>query len=794
MRKLLYICFLCLLTVAAYAEETILVGNVHDAATGEPMANVNVYFRGTKVGTTTSEEGFFFLRVDLKAKMRLVISAVGYKRQQYEIEPGQSAGLELFLEEKTNELETVIALPGSNPALPLMAGVRAHRRENARLAEIDLPSENTYFISDIQPRHLKRRLWRNLQDGMIRQADSSYLLPLPKEAYLQYALPLPEHFNLYESTVPLHEASFLSPLAASANTFYNFWLLDSTVVRFNEKEEKHYRVRFVPKNSFNPTLSGTLEIDSATYALREVQAHVAREVNVNYLTDFRYKASYGPDSRLREENLTTLMEIAVKKDTSHLFPSLLASRRSVAPEGLHPDTVLALDSAATVYVRERQPEAIVLPDDSLVAAITDSLMELPLFRVARWAAISLYTGYIPTGTPVDIGRATDIFGLNRVEQVHLGLPFRTNEKFCRYFSIGGSVGYGIRDRGVKYRLELQGLLPAERRHLIGVSLSDRYADQDVSAFGALKVEDGIELDNRRFTDRLFGGIPNRTASFVPLARKREVRFFSENDWCASDGIRPQVETQLSVQLGHQGFGNPVLYHYYDMPSYRYASIRGILRLGWGERSADFFMRRRRLYSQYPTVFIGAEMGSYQLEEMPSYRMYGLLNLLIRQDVHMGLGGRLTYLVEAGLVLGRVPYPLLSIMNGNSGYTYSDERFTLMNSYQYAADHYVFAHLHWDGKGILFNQIPGVRYARLHELVEMKVAYGGLSDKHRSVIDYTEFFGADRMQPLRVPYVEMGVGLGNIFRVCDVYSIWRLTNRQDLSAARWGVRFRFRIGL
>lgn len=792
MRRLLYILLFCLLVLPASAVETILVGNVRDAESGEPLPNVNLHFRGTKIGTSTDSAGFFFMRLDVTAKVRLIVSMVGYKKQQYDIMPGQSAGMELLLEEKTNELATVVALPGSNPATPLMAGVRAHRRLNDQAQA--LPSRTDYFISDIQPRHLRKRLWKNLEGGMVQQADSSYLLPLPKEGFAEYMVPLPERFNFYASNIPLGETSFLSPLAASANSFYNFFLLDSTVVAYDGMREKHYRVHFLPKNSFNPTLTGILEIDSATYALREVRASVPREVSVNFLTDLRYSAGYQPSGQLAREELSTLMELAVKTDTSHIFPSLLASRRSLPLSAAAPDTILSLDSSYTAYLDARAPEDLHLPDDSLLQALQDSLFEQPLFRVARWAALTFYTGYMPIGTAVDIGRICEPFNRNPVEKIHMALPLRTNARMSENFNIEGHIGYGIRDRGVKYRLGFNALLPSQRRQLFSVFVSDRYAVQDVSAFGALRLENCIADDNLDFTNRILNGFTNRTFTFSPLARRREAQITLESDWRGSSGAAPAVETRLSVQAGHQGYGDPLQYHFYDMPSYRYASVRGLLRLGWGERVADFYMQRKHIYSSYPTVYLGAEMGSYTLEGAPSYRMYGLLNLMIRQDVSLGIAGRLTYLLEGGLVLGSVPYTLLNVMSGNNGYTYSSERFTLMNNYQYAADRYLLTHIHWDGRGILFNQIPGVRYLRLHELVEMKMAYGSLSDKHRSVIDYTEFFGEDMLRPLTVPYVEMGVGLGNIFRVADVYSIWRLTNRQDLSAARWAVRFRFRLAL
>jgi hypothetical protein len=121
----------------------------------------------------------------------------------------------------------------------------------------------------------------------------------------------------------------------------------------------------------------------------------------------------------------------------------------------------------------------------------------------------------------------------------------------------------------------------------------------------------------------------------------------------------------------------------------------------------------------------------------------------------------------------------------------------MNTYQYAADQYVSLQALWDGKGVLFNLIPGIRYARLRELVELKVAYGGLRNDHQSVVPFPTSpvsSSYSLLNPLTVPYVEMGVGIGNILRVGEVYGVFRLTNRHSPYAPWWAVRFRLSLGL
>ena len=783
-----------LLAVPAWAAETVLVGNVHDAATGEPLQNVQLYFRGLKKGVVTDANGFFFMRVDLLKKDRLEVSLVGYKKQHYDIMPGQAVGMEVYLEERISTLSEVLALPGANQAIPLMEAVRANRQVNDVAKPIAATTH--YFISDIHPRYLKRRLWKGMEEGMYMQPDSTFLIPLPKEGYSQYMIPMPERFNFYESHLRLMGATLLSPLSPAANGFYNFSLMDSATVHYDGKVEKHYRVHYFPKNSFNPTLEGVLTIDSATYGLREVTARVPREVGLNFLTDLRYNAQYMPDGALCREELQTLMEMAVKTDSSHIFPSLLAYRFS-EPEwvGAAPDTIQPFDSSYTAYLQSRMPQsAVVLPDDSVIRATQKALQETPLFKVVKWLTTTFYTGYMPTGTAVDIGGVNEIFRINNVERLHMGLPLRTNARMHERFSLEGYIAWGIKDRGLKYNAGFKWLLPTERRQQLRFSISDHYVEQDVSAFGALKNENGLGEDNLRFTSRLFNGMTNKAFTFSSLGRRQEVRIAMESDWLGSSGAVPTVETTFSLQFGRQGYGDAADYRYREAPMFGYASVRGLLRLSWAEKTADLYMRRRHLYSHYPVVYLGAELGSYRMPQSPSYAMYGLLNLMVRQDVSLGMGGRLQYLVEGGMVIGAVPYPLLSIMSGNAGYTYSPDRFTLMSNYQYAADRYLAAHVQWDGRGILFNQIPGVRYARLHELLELKIAYGSLSDKHRRVIDYQDYFGEYLMQPLRVPYVELGVGIGNILRVGNVYSIWRLTDRKNPYSARWGVRFCFDLSL
>ena len=86
------------------------------------------------------------------------------------------AGVQVALREKTALIEEVIATPGENPAIPLVAAVRAARPHNDRTLQPDLQTPATditeLYISNIQKRHLQRQLWRSLQAGLLTGEDS----------------------------------------------------------------------------------------------------------------------------------------------------------------------------------------------------------------------------------------------------------------------------------------------------------------------------------------------------------------------------------------------------------------------------------------------------------------------------------------------------------------------------------------------------------------------------------------------------------------------------------------------
>lgn len=751
-RLLVIVCFF--LCTPLMAVETIIVGEIVNETTGEAIPNVNIHFRGTKIGTTSDENGSYVLRVDMTGKAQLVFSAVGYFTQRFDIEPGTMAGLQVSLREKVATLSEIVVAPNENPALALLRQVRAHRAENDRTLHTENTStvqrEQTLYVSHIQKRHLRRALWRSLQAGMMVQEDSTYILPLYKETQTfrlsghemipandqrTQALILTStdystligsegNLNFYANSVSLMGHAFLSPLASGGNLYYRYYLAGEDTI--------HFRTR----NPFYATFNGEMVIDTSTFALKEIHAYVPAEVAVNYVNDIHVSQNLAPDGTISEEQISVLLDFTIKTEKAGtIFPTLLLTTSLKNPNYQNnPITPTNLNNQN--------------PPSSATDTAFITLDSLPIIRTAKWIATIATTGYIPTGTAVDIGHVQEILQVNKHEGVHVGLPFRTNEKMSEVVSLEASVGYGFKDRSVKGMGRISVNLPTPRRHILQLEYNDHYVWSEVDDFDRLLRENSMGWGNMDFTAYAFEALHRDSLCVNTAIRQRQIQFHWFGDWT------PNLETHAYIRAGWQD-------------GYAYQSLSTIARFSWGEKKYDGYFLRRYAYSnKYPVLYAGFETGHW------TDGLYAHLRLMLTQHAHLGMGGTLTYALQGGAIFGQVPNTLLWQASANQGYAYDPYRFTMLHGNQLLADKYVTLQTEWNGQGILFNLIPGVRWLHLRELVEAKIAYGYLSSEKKNHL-----------------YAEVGVGLGNILRVCDLYSVWSLS-----PTIQWGMRFRIHLGL
>src|SRR5206468_458193 len=141
-----------------------------------------------------------------------------------------------------------------------------------------------------------------------------------------------------------------------------------------------------------------------------------------------------------------------------------------------------------------------------------------------------------------------------------------------------------------------------------------------------------------------------------------------------------------------------------------------------------------------------------------------------------------YLLEAGKTWGTLPYPLLQVHQGNETYTYDDMAFNMMNYYEFVSDTYTSVSLTHHFDGFFLDKIPLMRKLKWREIASAKGVIGNMSDKNRNIL-----LDPNAFSPLRKPYVEVGAGIENIFKIIRVDAIWRLSYLNNPNIAKFGIR-------
>ena len=86
---------------------------------------------------------------------------------------------------------------------------------------------------------------------------------------------------------------------------------------------------------------------------------------------------------------------------------------------------------------------------------------------------------------------------------------------------------------------------------------------------------------------------------------------------------------------------------------------------------------------------------------------------------------------------------------------------------------MFSYYEHNFNGFFLGKIPLIKKLDLRELATIRFAWGTLSPDNR---ENAPFLLPEGTGTLETPYVEAGIGIGNILRVLRVDCFWRLTHR------------------
>jgi hypothetical protein len=775
------------------AQETVVVGTVRSKTDKTPIQSVNIYFKNTQIGVITDEDGFYVLK-HTGPENTLVFSCIGYKTQEFKIKPGETSGLYVEMREDINLLQDLFVLPGANPALDLMQRVRENRIKNDiynHPVTLSNEEQQLVLLSRNNGKNSPFKQFEQLSKGLVSPDDSTLFLPLylstasylksgntPPVSLHKEAKASPENaaillekllgefttdLNFYHNTIVLFGKHFVSPLANTANSYYRFFLIDS----IQSNTGKQYYLRYRTRNNKNLAFNGDLWIDSATYAVTGITAELPVRSNINYIRNLRLSNRYESVEQgfwvPGETALSLNMVYQLLADSTNLSPEIYLEKRTYAALK---DTLIATqpDFAGTPFTK-----------DELELKLAE-MNDLPLMKTAKWIADGVITGYVQAGK-IDIGKVYQLARLTDIEGMRFSLPLRTNELLWKNFTIGGYWGYGFRNKQHQYSAYAAWKLPLKNKTVISAGYTDdlRRIDYDYNDF--LLKENPLISGDEDIANTYFG-----FRSSDKINPRKEFYAAVSHDW------NPGIESSFFYR-NHRYTGNetlPFKLNGNEAGAMHHQSVALITRFSRNERTYEDHLDRIHIHNYHPVVYLTLEGGKAAIHQ-DTYR-YGKVNARLSHRLLFSIG-EWNYNLDAGWIWGAVPYNLLWIPQGSETLLFKRYQYNLMNYMEYAYDKYIAMHHEWVFNGILFNQIPLIRQLNLRELVSFKCLYGSLSDKHAAVLDFPAETGK-----LHKPYMEVGVGFTNIFRIFSLQSVWRLADTDKLNARPWsiitGIRFNF----
>lgn len=812
---------------AALAQTTYTVtGRVIDAATGEGVPFASIALKGKAQGTTSDAEGRYSLEAS-QLTDSLVVSSLGYQRTALALTRQLRQVIDIRLAAAATRLQEVkVYAKGGDPAYRILreAMRRRDQFDPARLSAFQyesytkmeayvnnvrpkrkngkgpgpvgkllgkLPSildENgqpaipvfiSETVSDYYERHdpqkTKERIRKN-QVTAVGVTDGSLVAQLTGASFQQY--------NFYSNYLTIFRKDIPSPLGTAWQALYTFQLLDTVRVG----ESVCYEIGYEPKRATDLALTGTVWLDTTALGLVQVEGRIAQSANINFVDEIRVEQEYEATSSGHRLPVRTQLMI----DTDELTPrSPGGLLRFYATAGHvvvnEPQDLKFYDPALELAEKYQEkdpkfwqtvrPDAL-SPEEMRTFEVVDSVRNVPFVKYTGELLKLSFNGYQPLGPlHLDLGPLMHTYANNTLEGHRIRLSLRTNVHFSRRWLLNGYLAYGTRDQRFKYGMGINYVLQKKPYTIMGV----RHG-RDLERIG-------INADNL--------GSNSLLLAYARFGNYRRPYF--QEDY--SGYIRRELGKGFTQTISLQTRTFQPLFPF----AYRTEPIdRPETSLRTQYRTTEFGLETRfapgelMIQDDNDRVNIGATNKPvltlrYALgmkDVFHSDLCYHRLTADWRHSFRMGVLGRTYYRVNAGYTPSTLPYPLLFTPLGNESYFYVYTAYNLMNFFEFVTDRYASLHVEHNFEGLLFNRIPAIRRLKWRTLATARVLVGGVREDNLKLIPATDDTGrpVEGFRSLgQTPYVELGYGIDNIFKLLRVDGIHRLTYRSNPGVTPFAVK-------
>lgn len=822
-----------------YAQVTTTVkGKVVEKGKKEPVPFATVMFVGTTVGTVADVDGNFTLTTTKKVD-EVKAHLLGFKVTRIPIQYGKTQEVTIELEQEGFGLTEVKIVYQGDPAEKLLDSARAHRmlNDNNRFGSTECEAyvKTQFSLYNLTEKFKNQKIFKPFhfifEDPDTINGKPHYPILIsetmsqvykqkgkqPKEVveavqisginnenFGQLLGSVYNDFNIYDDNQVVFGKTFMGPLSPIALTYYRLKLVDSAYI----DNQWCYKIELKPKLNNELVYKGHIWIHDSTYAVKKVELEMNKKANINLIADF---SIYEEFDRLGDsvwvmslekarmdlnprDFINFSMNLAPKSEKFRMAIFKTSSFRDFKinqpPGPLFPkvgDDITMLEDIKKTedWWKQKRHDTLSISEVKTYEKV-NRLKNNKFFKFLYKVGDLVGSGYVNLNW-VGIGPVYEVWSMNDIEGHRIKLGLRTGDSLSKRLLVEGHVMYGTKDNRWKWDLWATYHLNKRKNpwRMFGIR-------------GRMDIEQ-IGLSQNQWRPDNFLGSFLRRRSLSDLSYINQLLIYYDHDWFTGFNQKLSFEWLEMYDTGTLRFAE--LDQFGDIADYKYKLRKAEIKLettfAYGQKSLTGRNKRRFLRGTWPVLKLTYAFSVKGF--LGSDYTYHNLKLSITDRIRIKPLGFGDYEIAGGRIFGTVPYPFMEVHLGNDTYMYDQFAYNLMNYFEFVSDWWISFRYEHHFEGFFFNKIPGINKLKLREIVGIRCLWGGISANNlrymRLPPNTREL--VDPVTGKHVPYVEMNVGIENIFNILRLEFLWRFTHQRqpdpnnpgqmlNPNAVNWGI--------
>ena len=619
--------------------------------------------------------------------------------------------------------------------------------------------------------------------------------------------------NIYDNDVRLLRHHFTSPIGNSAISFYRYYIEDTVYVG----KDLCYHLQFTPNNGQDIGFRGELYIVAdSTLHVKRCNLTLPIQSGVNFVQHLQVRQEFtqlengewalSEDDMIAEIEVNDLLQKAIVIRTTRLnnyaFDELPAKLFKGSGREKREADAMMRDEA--FWKKYRAVE--LSKSESSMDEFVHRVEQMKGFKYIIFGLKALIENFVETGgkdhpSKVDIGPVNTMFTRNFIDGFRTRISAQTTANLSRHWFLAGYMarGWGSKKNyysgEITYSFNRKEYLPRE------------FPKRTVSFKSTYDIMSPSDKFMRTDKDNVFTALKWAKVDAMMFYNRQQLTLEREEEWGMKTTLSLRTEeNEAAGSLFFEKLSNffpPIIFPDTDVSSLlhngkiRTTELRFELEIAPGRTFINTKQRRIAINLEAPVITLSHAVGlngvfggqyRYNFSEVGLFKRFWLRSW-----------GKFDVQLRAGAQWDKVPFPLLIMPAANLSYIVQKGSFNLINNMEFLNDRYASVDLAWDMNGKIFNRIPLLKKLKWREYIGFKGLWGSLTDKNNPFLfqnmgDATLMYfpeGSHVMNPKR-PYMELIVGVHNIFKLFHVQYVRRLNYNELPTAHKQGVRLMMRM--